>query len=471
MGRGKLSLKLIEHEKTRAGVFKKRMKGLKKKAYEFSILCDVKMCMIIFEPKLKDNPAKVEVWPSDPVQVNSIIDKYKSKVASDVQTKIFSIFDFFNMRKRQVHDEVAQVRKANLEAKFPTWDDRIDNFSPEQIATFLTKLDLNLEVVKRKIMLMKGDDQGHLMQSSKSRTLGGFNSQSRPNPSDYASAAFLPENLDHSDNHIQAHVPLEILNHFDQIQAFPEFPQKKLDFGVSREQQAHIPVKPLNIQLPSLSPADEALVKLSLSLNPIGNLMNPIDKSLRTSMMNNIDFRVQSGIASSSSSSSSSSIPNNVMYNPPPWFSVRHDPRIGMPSNSVMFNRPSIPVLDDPRSTAMQNNVMFKEPKAAFQTCFYTPSMQPELATYSRQQLIMPHLVPQMLPCEFTDFYHDFNEYEIKNKKQSYNSIQCLTSTLMFFGAKRLFGPIYVNLSPRLGYYLSKLDHVETTSINTEQID
>ncbi|XVE87400.1 hypothetical protein DITRI_Ditri18aG0114500 [Diplodiscus trichospermus] len=343
MGRGKLSMKLIEHEKTRAKTLAKRMKGLKKKAHEFSILCDVKVCMIIFEPRSKESTAKVEVWPSDPIQVNSIIEKFRS---SEVQKKIFSLSNFFNIRKRQVDDKVAQVRKANLKAKFPTWDDRIDNFSPEQIASFLTKLDSNIEVVKRKIMLMKGDDHDHLMQSS----------ESRPNPFYY------------------------------------------------------IPAKPLNIQVPSLSPADEALVKLSLSLSPI-------DKSLRMPLMNNTDFRVHSGIASSSSS-----IPNNVMYHPPPPMSVRQDPRIGMPNNNVMFNRPSIPVLHDPRSIAMQNNVVFKEPKRAFQTCFYTPSMQPELANYNPPQLMMSVVVPQMLPSAFTDFYHDINGYQNKNKKKKFDS-------------------------------------------------
>ncbi|XVE58988.1 hypothetical protein DITRI_Ditri05aG0008000 [Diplodiscus trichospermus] len=347
MGRGKLSMKLIEHEKTRAKTLAKRMKGLKMKAQEFSILCDVKVCMIIFEPISKESvTAKVEVWPSDPVQVNSIIEKFRS---SYTQKKTFSIFDFFNIRKRQVEDEVAQVRKANLKAKFPTWDDRIDNFSPEQIASFLTKLDSNIEVVKRKIMSMKGDDHDHLMQSSKSR----------PIPSDY------------------------------------------------------IRTKPLNIQLPSLSPTDEALVKLSLSLNPI-------DKSLRMPLMNTTDFRVQSGIASNSGSN----IPNNVIYNPPPAFSVCQDPRSGMSNNNVMFNRASIPVLHDPMSTAMQNNVMlFKEPKPTFQTCFYTPTMQPDqLATYNPPYLMMPVVVPQMLPSGFSDFFHDINGYQIKNKKKKFDS-------------------------------------------------
>ncbi|EOX90897.1 Uncharacterized protein TCM_000239 [Theobroma cacao] len=404
MARGKLIVKFIENEKARATTLRKRMKGLKKKAYEFSILCDVKVCMIIFEPKLKGSPAKVEVWPSDPVQVKSIVDEYKIKVASDAQKKIFSLCDFFNVRMREVQDEVAQVRKANFKAKFQTWDDRIDDFSPEQIASFLTKLDLNLEVVKKKITMMKGDDWNHML-SAKSRIVGGFNTQSTLKPSDDIPASFHPKNLSHSDNHIQAHAPVKILNHLDRVQAFA---LKNLDFGVSREQPP-VPAEPLNIQLPSHSPADEALVKLSLNLNPMENSMNPIDKSLRMSMMNHLDFRLQSGVASSSSK-----IPNKVLYNPPPSLSVCHDPRIAMPSN-VMFNSPTIPVHHDPR-TAMQNNVMFKDPRA-FQTRFYVPSMQPE-AAHSRQQLTMPLMFPQMHPFQFTDFHLDINEYEMKSKKQ-----------------------------------------------------
>lgn len=373
MARGRLSIKLIEHEKTREKTFKKRVEGLKKKAYEFSILCDIEVCMIIFEPNLKDSPGKVQIWPSDAVRVSSTIGKYIEKSDLDVQTKIFSIFDFFNLRKRKVHDEVAQVRQANFKAKFPPWDDRMDDFSPEEIGSILTKLDLNVEVVKRKIMLMKEvDNQNqHLIQSSKLRTLV-------PTPtSDY----------------IQAYVP--------------EFPHKELDFGVSRD--------PFNLQLPSLSPADEALVNLTLSLKST-------DKYSRIPMMNNFDFRAQSGIASNSSSSSRG-IPNNVMYNPPPLYPVLHDcQRIGMLNNNVMVNGPSnIPVLHDPTSAAMQHNLMFQEPKVPFETCFYTPSIQPEtLGAYNQQQLMMPLVVPQMLPSEFTDFYNDINEYENKNKKQRF---------------------------------------------------
>lgn len=50
---------------------------------------------------------------------------------------------FFILRNRQVHDEVAHARNANFKAMFPTWDDRIDILSPEQIDSLLTKLDMS----------------------------------------------------------------------------------------------------------------------------------------------------------------------------------------------------------------------------------------------------------------------------------------------------------------------------------------
>ncbi|GMI92765.1 hypothetical protein HRI_002945800 [Hibiscus trionum] len=367
MARKKLRMKLIEKEKTREATLKKRLQSLKKKAYEFSVLCDVDVCMIIFTPELNYSP-NVEAWPLDPIRVDGIIHRYKQTMAaSGSQKRTFGISDFFDMRRRQVWDEVAQVCKANFEAKFPTWDDRIDNFSAEQIASCLAKLDSNIEVVKRRIMLMKGDDKHKLLQSARSRpsTFDNFN---------IPAAALHPWNRHLSDNQIKA------------------FSRMNSEFG----------------HRPSLSPADEALVKLSLSLN------------------NDLDFGVQSGVASSSNSS----IPNNVMYYspPPPSFFVHPDPIYGMPNNDVMFDpMSSIPVLHDPsRSSTVQNYAMFTEPKAAMGTWFNAapaPAMQPvEVSAYNqRQQLMMPHVFHQMLPSDFSDdFNHDINEYEMKNKKQRF---------------------------------------------------
>ncbi|XP_039031719.1 agamous-like MADS-box protein AGL1 [Hibiscus syriacus] len=407
MARRKLRMKLIEKEKTRAATLKKRLQSLKKKAYEFSVLCDVDVCMIIFTPELKEDPPNVEVWPSDPIRVDGTIHRYKQTVAaSGSQKRTFSISHFLDMRRRRDRDEVAQVCKANFKAKFPTWDDRIDNFSPEQIMSCLAKLDSNIEVVKRKIMLMKGGDKHKSLQSESMSILGSLDARLRPSPSDnfnIPAAVLHPWNRNLSDNHINVHA----------IQAFS---RKNSEFGFIGEQPP-LPAKSIDIHGPSLSPADEALVKLSLSLNPN-------DKSLRMSMMNNdLDFGVRSGIPSSSNGS----IPNNVMYNPPPPFFVHHDQIYGMPNNDVLFDPvSSIQVIHDPSmSSAMQNYAMLKEPKAGMGTWLNgAPSMQPaEVATSynQRQQLMMPHAFHQMLPPDFShDFCHEINEYEMENKNQRF---------------------------------------------------
>ncbi|TXG47773.1 hypothetical protein EZV62_027067 [Acer yangbiense] len=53
MGRVKLQLKKIEHNKSRQVTFSKRKDGLLKKANELSTLCDVEVVLIVFSPAMK----------------------------------------------------------------------------------------------------------------------------------------------------------------------------------------------------------------------------------------------------------------------------------------------------------------------------------------------------------------------------------------------------------------------------------
>ncbi|OMO57022.1 Transcription factor, MADS-box [Corchorus capsularis] len=235
MGRGKLRLELVENEKTRAATFKKRIIGLKKKAEELTILCNVRICMVIFGPKLKDKPLKVDVWPSDRAQVKSMIHDCKTSTS---QKRIFTMSDYLNLRQKKVEDEIAQVRRANFKARFPTWDVRIDNLSSDQLELLRSELDSKLEAAKIKLTAMKGIDQNHHHQA--------------PHPqytSDHliSAANFPPKNL--SDNYLQSHnFPLKTPSPFDhQIQAIP---QNSLDYGLfmgqhsgNQVQSNHLPMK------------------------------------------------------------------------------------------------------------------------------------------------------------------------------------------------------------------------------------
>lgn len=48
MVRGKIEIKRIENATSRQVAFSKRRKGLLKKAYELSVLCDAQVALIIF---------------------------------------------------------------------------------------------------------------------------------------------------------------------------------------------------------------------------------------------------------------------------------------------------------------------------------------------------------------------------------------------------------------------------------------
>ncbi|KAK5843266.1 hypothetical protein PVK06_005718 [Gossypium arboreum] len=69
MGRGKLIIKFIMKDKVRILTYEKRKKGLIKKAQEFSILCGVETCVILYAPKSEETPAELEIWPPDHAKV------------------------------------------------------------------------------------------------------------------------------------------------------------------------------------------------------------------------------------------------------------------------------------------------------------------------------------------------------------------------------------------------------------------
>jgi hypothetical protein len=162
MGRRKLVLKLLEKEKTRSITFQKRKKGLMKKALEFSTLCGVDTCMIIYGPKLSKQPVELGTWPEDHDQVKRVIELYKTDTKLKPTRVSFDLSDFFIDRKKKVNDETSRLRKNIFEARYPTWDDRIEMLSEAQLRAVLDVMDTKLEAAGMRINRMKGNDQ-HMM--------------------------------------------------------------------------------------------------------------------------------------------------------------------------------------------------------------------------------------------------------------------------------------------------------------------
>ncbi|KAL3538506.1 hypothetical protein ACH5RR_001872 [Cinchona calisaya] len=163
MGRGKLKMELISKEKSRNITFKKRKEGLMRKIHEFTTLCDVHACMIIYSPKQeKNSPVEPEIWPEDPDEISRIISLYKGKF-KDSGTRIFSLLDFFHQRKKRVEDELEKLRKRAVETKYPTCiEPMMSHLTEIELREFACSLSNKLEVVKSRIESIKGSNDHHL---------------------------------------------------------------------------------------------------------------------------------------------------------------------------------------------------------------------------------------------------------------------------------------------------------------------
>ncbi|GFP97800.1 agamous-like mads-box protein agl92 [Phtheirospermum japonicum] len=160
MGRAKLNMELIPKKKSRHTTFKKRKEGLIKKMHEFTTLCDVKACMIIYGPKQEETGlSDPEIWPQNTEEVRQIIDIYKSK-KKDSNNKTFGLSDFFDDRQRKVEDELSKLRKKNRELKYPTRLECV-NFMPEaRLREFAAALADKADTVRSRIEFLRRNKEG-----------------------------------------------------------------------------------------------------------------------------------------------------------------------------------------------------------------------------------------------------------------------------------------------------------------------
>ncbi|CAL1391422.1 unnamed protein product [Linum trigynum] len=149
MGAKRVKIELIKNERSRLLTYKKRKASLLKKISEFCILCDVKACLIIFSG---NNGAKggeeLETWAPESCTVEELIQQYRS---SDKPMKNFTVTDYFREKKKRLDVELSKVRKQIYKLKFPSWDERLDNFSVDQLGVVLGQLDSKLKLADERI--------------------------------------------------------------------------------------------------------------------------------------------------------------------------------------------------------------------------------------------------------------------------------------------------------------------------------
>ncbi|GAV90879.1 SRF-TF domain-containing protein [Cephalotus follicularis] len=155
MGRGKLGMELIAKKKPRMATFKKRRIGLLKKAKELNVLCDAETCVIIFGPQNDDGFAELTTYPNESLKVMDIINKFKAKGTYRKLPRNLS--EFFYSGKKKVDDKIAKLRKANKEARFPTWDTHCDALSFDQLNFLDATLKTKIQIAKSKVTMMIGE--------------------------------------------------------------------------------------------------------------------------------------------------------------------------------------------------------------------------------------------------------------------------------------------------------------------------
>ncbi|CAB4286303.1 unnamed protein product [Prunus armeniaca] len=171
------SLELIPNEGTRKMTFRKRKKSIYKKADELSKLCGIDVCLIVYEADQKKGRAvQPETWPRDPTQFKRILNKYKD--SKDTSTpglkRDFDMSDFYEDKKDHVDEDDEKFQnlgkkifeveyptkfqnlgKKISEAEYPTWDDRIDDFSQDELTELIASLESKIQVATKKIDSME----------------------------------------------------------------------------------------------------------------------------------------------------------------------------------------------------------------------------------------------------------------------------------------------------------------------------
>nr|CAD1828636.1 unnamed protein product [Ananas comosus var. bracteatus] len=110
MARKKVNLAWIANDSTRRATFKKRRKGLMKKASELATLCDVRACVVVYGP----GEAQAEVWPS-PAEAARVLARFKSMPEMEQCKKMMNQEGFLRQRVAKAQEQLRKQERENRE--------------------------------------------------------------------------------------------------------------------------------------------------------------------------------------------------------------------------------------------------------------------------------------------------------------------------------------------------------------------
>ncbi|KAL5218885.1 hypothetical protein ABZP36_019569 [Zizania latifolia] len=109
MARKKVILQRIANDAIRRATFKKRRKGLMKKASELATLCGVDACVVVYgEGELQ----ATEVWPS-PAAATGVLERFKAMPELDQYKKMTDLEGWFRQHTAKLREQVDKARREN----------------------------------------------------------------------------------------------------------------------------------------------------------------------------------------------------------------------------------------------------------------------------------------------------------------------------------------------------------------------
>ncbi|KAL4280399.1 hypothetical protein GQ457_03G004980 [Hibiscus cannabinus] len=153
MARGRVKLAYITNDATRKATYKKRKKGLMKKASELSTLCDVEACVVIFSSTSDSQP---EVWPST-VATHRMLSNFKMMPAIEQSNRTMTQESLVKKRIAKVEEQLKKLHEENRKKELTQvmfqnlGGNYLNNVKEEDLNDLSWLIDQNLNIIDNKL--------------------------------------------------------------------------------------------------------------------------------------------------------------------------------------------------------------------------------------------------------------------------------------------------------------------------------
>ncbi|CDP17592.1 unnamed protein product [Coffea canephora] len=158
MVRGKTQIKRIENAASRQVTFSKRRRGLLKKAFELSVLCDAEVALIIFSPSGK-------LYEFSSSSATSTIERYQKNIRNLCPSEKMAL-----QHSQNFEEEVAILRKKLEileETKRKLLGDGLDTSSFDELQQIEGQLERSLNIIRSRKSLLFWEQIDHLKEEEK----------------------------------------------------------------------------------------------------------------------------------------------------------------------------------------------------------------------------------------------------------------------------------------------------------------